>query len=57
MAFHRLKLETEQEAQRQGATMNLLREYHVNMAKLGSDMDALDKVTKRGIHAKENLNM
>jgi hypothetical protein len=57
MAFHRLKLETEQEAQRQGATMNLLREYQVNMAKLRSNMDELDKVTKRGIHAEENFNM
>jgi hypothetical protein len=49
--IRRLQIETKNEVQRQGATMNLLREYQANMPKLRSNMDELDKVTK------ENLNM
>jgi hypothetical protein len=44
--IHRLQIETKNEVQRQGATMNLLREYQANMPKLRSNMDELDKVTK-----------
>lgn len=41
-----LQIETKNEVQRQGATMNLLREYQANMPELRSNMDELDKVTK-----------
>lgn len=44
--IRRLQIETKNEVQRQGATMNLLREYQANMPKLRSNMDELDKVTK-----------
>jgi len=44
--IHRLQLETEDEVRRQGATMNLLREYQANMPVFRSKMDELDKVTK-----------
>lgn len=44
--IRRLQIETKNEVQRQGATMNLLREYQANMPKLTSNMEELDKVTK-----------
>lgn len=44
--IHRLQLESENEVQRQGATMNLLREYQANMPIYRSKMSELDKVTK-----------
>lgn len=44
--IHRLQLESENEVQRQGATMNLLREYQANMPIYRSRMSELDKVTK-----------
>jgi hypothetical protein len=44
--IHRLQLESENEVQRQGATMNLLREYQANMPIYRSKMSELDNVTK-----------
>ncbi|MPZ06031.1 MAG: hypothetical protein GEU26_06365 [Nitrososphaeraceae archaeon] len=44
--IHRLQLETENEVQRKGATMNLLREYQADMPIYRSKMNELDKVTK-----------
>jgi hypothetical protein len=44
--IHRLQLESENEVQRQGATMNLLREYQANMPIYRSKMSELDQVTK-----------
>jgi hypothetical protein len=54
--IHRLQLEAENEVQRQGAMMNLLREYQANMPIFRSKMNELDNVT-REIHVEENLIM
>jgi hypothetical protein len=42
----RLRSEIQDEVEKQGATMNLLREYRANMPQFRSAIDALEKVTK-----------
>jgi hypothetical protein len=44
--IHRLRLETENEVQRRGSTMNLLREYQANKPLIESTKNGLVKVTQ-----------
>jgi hypothetical protein len=43
----RFQSDIENEVERQGATMNLLREYQANMPQFRSAIDALEMVTKK----------
>jgi len=54
--IHRLRLETENEVQRRGATMNLLREYESNKPLIESTKNKLEKVTKERDLCKKELN-
>lgn len=44
--IHRLQLETENEVQRRGSTMNLLRDYQANKPIIESTKNGLGKVTQ-----------
>lgn len=52
----RLRSETQNEVERQGATMNLLREYQANMPAFRSAIDEVEKVTKERDSCRSKLD-